>query len=84
VNWREPIKHRLRAEAIRANCVVTPRRYGDMESAHVATRRMLTVKPVGERSAGNSHAAFDERGRETRSSETAVAPLLDSTGGWRA
>ncbi len=23
------------------------------------------VKPVGERSAGNPHAAFDERGRET-------------------
>ena len=25
----------------------------------------LTVKPVGERSAGNPHAAFDERGWET-------------------
>jgi hypothetical protein len=25
----------------------------------------FAVKPVGERSAGNPHAAFDERGRET-------------------
>jgi hypothetical protein len=25
----------------------------------------VAVKPVGERSAGNPHAAFDERGRET-------------------
>jgi hypothetical protein len=25
----------------------------------------IAVKPVGERSAGNPHAAFDERGRET-------------------
>jgi hypothetical protein len=27
--------------------------------------RMPAMKPVGERSAGNPHAAFDERGRET-------------------
>src|SRR3954447_3220899 len=29
------------------------------------TCRMPAMKPVGERSAGNPHAAFDERGRET-------------------
>jgi hypothetical protein len=46
--------------------------------AHVNSRRMPAMKPVGERSAGNPHAAFDERGGETdRSNDT--APLLDST-----
>ena len=39
----------------------------------------LGVKPVGERSAGNSHAAFDERGRETGSRQAKPAPFLDST-----
>src|SRR5260370_23102234 len=36
-----------------------------MVDAHVASRRMPAMKPVGERSAGNPHAAFDERGGET-------------------
>jgi hypothetical protein len=31
----------------------------------------FAVKPVGERSAGNPHAAFDERGRETGHSHRA-------------
>jgi hypothetical protein len=39
----------------------------------------LEVKPVGERSAGNSHAAFDERGRETGPPSATPAPFLDST-----
>jgi hypothetical protein len=39
---------------------------------------MPAMKSVGERSAGNPHAAFDERGGETdRSNDTAL--LLDST-----
>ena len=42
------------------------------------SRRMPAMKPVGERSAGNPHAAFDERGRETGSCVT-PAPFLDST-----
>jgi hypothetical protein len=39
------------------------------------------VKPVGERSAGNPHAAFDERGWETGRCRMAqvTAPILDST-----
>jgi hypothetical protein len=38
------------------------------------------MKPVGERSAGNSHAAFDERERETGSPQAKPAPFLDSHG----
>ncbi len=49
-----------------------------MEYAYAVTRRMLAMKPVGERSAGNPHAAFDERGEETDRS-CGTAPLLDST-----
>ena len=49
-----------------------------MDDAHVDRRRMLAMKPVGERSAGNPHAAFDERGRET-GSHAIPAPFLDST-----
>jgi hypothetical protein len=49
-----------------------------MVDAHVTSRRMPAMKPFGERSAGNPHAAFDERGGETdRSNDT--PPLLDST-----
>src|SRR5271170_2104834 len=49
-----------------------------MVDAHVTSRRMPAMKPVGERSAGNPHVRFDERGGETdRSNDT--APLLDST-----
>ena len=49
-----------------------------MEYAHVTSRRMPAMKSVGERSAGNPHAAFDERGEETdRSNDTAL--LLDFT-----
>ena len=49
-----------------------------MEYAHVTSRRMPAMKSVGERGAGNPHAAFDERGEETdRSNDTAL--LLDST-----
>lgn len=36
------------------------------------------MKPVGKRSAGNPHAAFDERGGETER-VCVTAPLLDST-----
>jgi hypothetical protein len=51
---------------------------GSMEYAHVTSRRMPAMKSVGERSAGNPHAAFDERGGETdRSNDTALLP--DST-----
>ncbi len=41
----------------------------------------FAVKPVGERSAGNPHAAFDERGWETGRCRMAqaTAPILDST-----
>ena len=50
-----------------------------MDVAHVTTRRMPAVKPVGKPDAGNPHVRFDERGGETgRASDT--APLLDSTG----
>jgi hypothetical protein len=36
------------------------------------------MKPVGKRSAGNPHAAFDERGKETERTRV-TAPFLDST-----
>ena len=49
-----------------------------MVDAHVTSRRMPAMKPVGERSAGNPHAAFDERGGETERL-CGTAPLLDST-----
>ena len=49
-----------------------------MVDAHVTSRRMPAMKPVGERSAGNTHAAFDERGGETDRT-CGTAPLLDST-----
>jgi hypothetical protein len=49
-----------------------------MVDAHVTSRRMPAMKPVGERSAGNPHAAFDERGGETDRT-CGTAPLLDST-----
>ena len=78
VTWREPVKHRLRPGAFRANFVVTPRRCGDVEYAHVDARRMPAMKPVGKPDAGNPHVRFDERGGETgRFGDT--APLLDST-----
>jgi hypothetical protein len=49
-----------------------------MEHAHVDTRRMPAMKPVGKPDAGNPHVRFDERGGETgRESDT--APFLDST-----
>jgi len=51
-----------------------------MVDAHVTSRRMPAMKPVGERSAGNPHAAFDERGGETDRT-CGTAPLLDSTAG---
>src|SRR5215469_7857060 len=51
---------------------------GDSEFWRWITAVGLATKPVGERSAGNLHAAFDERGGETdRRCDT--APLLDST-----
>ncbi len=50
-----------------------------MEYAHAVTCRMLAMKPVGERSAGNPYAAFDERGEETDRS-CGTAPLLDFIG----
>jgi hypothetical protein len=66
------------SELRRGNCVAMPRRRGDMNVAHVSTRRMLAVKPVGKPDAGNPHVRFDERGGETgRVSDT--APFLDST-----
>jgi hypothetical protein len=49
-----------------------------MVDAHVTSRRMPAMKSVGERSAGNPHAAFDERGGETERL-CGTAPLLDST-----
>ena len=49
-----------------------------MVDAHVTSRRMPAMKPVGERSAGNPHAAFDERGGETDRT-CGTASLLDST-----
>jgi hypothetical protein len=51
-----------------------------MVDAHVTSRHMPAMKPVGERSAGNPHAAFDERGGETDRT-CGTAPLLDSTTG---
>ena len=66
------------SEIRRGNCVAMPRRRGGMDVAHVTTRRMPAVKPVGKPDAGNPHVRFDERGGETgRASDT--APLLDST-----
>jgi hypothetical protein len=50
-----------------------------MDVAHVATRRMLAMKPVGKPDAGNPHVRFDERGGET-GCFCDTAPLLDSTG----
>jgi hypothetical protein len=67
------------SELRRGNCVAMPRRRGGMDFAHVATRRMPAMKPVGKPDAGNPHVRFDERGGETERSRDA-APLLDSTG----
>src|SRR6478735_2433279 len=50
-----------------------------MVDAYVTSRRMPAMI-VGERSAGNPHAAFDERGGETDRT-CGTAPLLDSTTG---
>jgi hypothetical protein len=44
--------------------------------ANWCTADSRDMKPVGERSAGNPHAAFDERGQERG---TATALALDST-----
>src|ERR1700679_159452 len=66
------------SEIRRGDCGAMPRRRGGMDVAHVTTRRMPAVKPVGKPDAGNPHVRFDERGGETgRASDT--APLLDST-----
>ena len=67
------------SEIRRGNCVAMPRRRGGMDVAHVTTRRMPAVKPVGKLDAGNPHVRFDERGGETERSRD-TAPLLDSTG----
>jgi len=78
IRERGLIKRRLKPGAIRANSIVTPRSGGDRGYAHVATGRMLAMKPVGKTDAGNPHVRFDERGGETgRASDT--APFLDST-----
>ena len=66
------------SEIRRGNCVAMPRRRGGMDVAHVTTRRMPAVKPVGKPDAGNPHVRFDERGGETDRSR-GTAPLLDST-----
>jgi len=70
------------SELRRGNCVAMPRRRGDTEVAHVTTRRMPAMKPVGKPDAGNPHVRFDERGWETGwPHRSAPAPILDSTTG---
>ena len=53
-----------------------------MDVAHVTTRRMHAMKPVGKPDAGNPHVRFDERGGETEridDIEADTAAFLDST-----
>ena len=77
MDWREPINHSMNLEPSE-QAVSRRKTDGSMVDAHVTSRRMPAMKPVGERSAGNPHAGFDERGGETdRYGDT--APLLDST-----
>src|SRR5450631_2527501 len=35
VNWRKPVKHRMRPGAFRTSCIVVPRRGGDMDDARI-------------------------------------------------
>src|ERR1022692_4045932 len=74
MSLRTPTGSELRRE----NCVAMPRRRGGMDVAHVTTRRMPAMKPVGKPDAGNPHVRFDERGGETGCFGD-TAPLLDST-----
>ena len=65
-SWSGAIKCHRKAPAasVTERCSANSACFGCVRD-DMARRRVLGVKPVGERSAGNPHAAFDERGRET-------------------
>src|SRR3954467_13576262 len=75
-----------RKAVLRRSGLRSVRRAAPSTRAPWATAVCLAMKPVGKPDAGNPPVRFDERGRETGCCHMAqaTAPVLDSTGGWRA